>query len=327
MASDIPYREELSEGTVDELVKRPVGNYASLLVLRELKSHAIFTTTGEDADISTLSLNGVEYNPGLMFKRKQTGSDRRKGKEIQRRLLDIDCTMDVNEMCQKCVEDVLYGSAAAAEGLSITSRVMYDSGFSIRDSAAIIEEKFQSAPGDEYMEEQGRESGPREPDFYIPGTLFPTTITLRDATPEELAFVIAITMKNKRYGAVTSRIGRMKNHILGLYIGSEEGPANLELSQKIVLSLAEKVMTKDKDISIEDGIQEVLYSPSIDVSEVKELSREIYKDQVDSLSINEFDQEQLEEIIDWLKKDENLKEVLEDQHERSEKFVESLLSE
>jgi CRISPR-associated protein Csc2 len=75
---------------------------------------------------------------------------------------------------------------------------MYDTAYSIRDSSAIVEEKFQNAPGDQFA--KGATTAIREPDFIVPGTVFPCVVTLRDATFDELVFVLGITKMNKRYG-------------------------------------------------------------------------------------------------------------------------------
>jgi CRISPR-associated protein Csc2 len=237
---------ELEPGTVpaDEMTVRPQSNYVNLLVLRELQSHAVFTTNGQDADIASVPVADGDYSPGLMFMRKQTGSDRRVGKALQRDLElfeedEDECTMQVNEMCQDCPECILYGSAASSgdQELSITSRVMYDTAYTLRDASVVIDEKFQNAPGDDYA--KSAEPTIREPDFFEPGTLFPSVVTLHDATPAEVAFVLGITRQNKRYGATTSRLGRVDNNVLGVYVGSEEGPANLELTRGAIERLVE----------------------------------------------------------------------------------------
>jgi len=147
-------RRHSFDGRNDE---HPGTNYTTILVLRELESHAVFTTNGQDADIASLSVVGddssIEYSPGLMFMRKQTGSDRRMGKAIQRELLKYDRpdSMEVNDMNPKSVESALYGSAASGDDdvdIGVTSRVMYDTAFTVRDASACIDEKFQNAPGE-----------------------------------------------------------------------------------------------------------------------------------------------------------------------------------
>ncbi len=316
---------ELERGTVhrDEMSIAPQSNFTSILVLRELESHAIFTTDGENADLASVAVGSGEdretYSPGLLFMRKQTGSDRRFGKSLQRDLLDTDCTMQVNSMCQECVECVLYGSAASSDAdssLSITSRVMYDTAYTLRDATVAIDDKFQNAPGDDYAKEA--EPTIREPDFFEPGTLFPTVVTLRDATPEELAFVLGVTVKNKRYGAATTRLGRVKNHILGVYTGSEEGPANLGLTRDIIRRL------RNDSSTAHESIQEVITASAHDPETVSKHLQSSFEDRIErehgGLDIERVPEETISELIGTASGD-SLAEILETQRDASQAFI------
>lgn len=312
---------DLEPGTVpmDGMSVQPQSNYVNILVLRELQSHAVFTTNGEDADITSVTVGDGDYSPGLMFMRKQTGSDRRLGKALQRDLGlfgedEPECTMQVNEMCQDCPECILYGSAASSgdQELSITSRVMYDTAYTLRDASLIIDEKFQNAPGDDYA--KSAEATIREPDFFEPGTLFPSVVTLRDATPVEVAFVLGITNRNKRYGAATSRLGRVKNQILGIYAGSEEGPANLELTRG----------------AIEGLVQDGLFDSWMDVVRADTLSPDLVAEQIeatfedtierDHLGLNRVSDETVEELLATAA-DDSFVDVLTEQREQSRAFL------
>lgn len=317
---------EIERGTVsrDEMTIAPQNNFTNILVLRELESHAVFTTDGQSADLANVAVGSGDdretYSPGLMFMRKQTGSDRRFGKSLQRDLLETECTMQVNGMCQDCVECILYGSAAsddADQQLSITSRVMYDTAYTLRDATATIDEKFQNAPGDDYA--KTAEATIREPDFFEPGTLLPSVITLRDATPEELAFVLGITAKNKRYGAATSRLGRVKNHVLGVYTGSEEGPANLGLTRDIVTRL------RDSDETTADSIQDVITAAAHDPQLVGELLQSSFDDRVDAerggLDLERAPDETVNDLLEAATGD-SLADVLETQLDASRAFLE-----
>lgn len=317
---------ELERGTVspDEMSIAPQNNFTSVLVLRELESHAVFTTDGQSADLASVAVGSGDdretYSPGLMFMRKQTGSDRRFGKSLQRDHLDVECTMQVNGMCQDCVECILYGSAAsddADQQLSITSRVMYDTAYTLRDATVAIDEKFQNAPGDDYA--KTAEATIREPDFFEPGTLFPSVITLRDATPEELAFVLGITTKNKRYGAATSRLGRVKNHVLGVYSGSEEGPANLGLTRDVIQQL------RDDDSTDSDSVQDVITASAHDPQRVGEHLRESFEARIDTdrggLDIERVPADTVDDLIAAGTGDE-LADVLGRQREASRSFLE-----
>ena len=313
--------QKLEKGLVKELTNNPGNRFVNILVLRELQSNAVFTTNGQDADVVTLTVNNgdesMNYSPAIMFMRKQTGSDRRFGKAMLRTLLDVECTMQVNKMCQKCLECVLYGSAASEdvkETKSVTSRVMYDTAFTIRDSSVIIEEKFQNAPGDGYAKEST--TAIREPDFFNPGVMFPCVITLRDATFAELLFILSITLKNKRYGAVTTRIGRVKNHILGIYAGSEEGPSNLELTTGVIRKLAE-----ENDQSLEA----VVTSSTLDVGSVVRHTKSVFDDLVEKerLEITGLEDSDLNTILASLT-DEMRKDVFGKQNKMSGEFIDSI---
>ena len=320
---------ELERGTVaaDEMSLRPQNNYVNVLVLRELQSHAVFTTNGQDADLANVAVgDGDErdgYSPGLMFMRKQTGSDRRFGKALQRDLDLFDeggdeCTMQVNEMCQDCPECVLYGSAAsnADDAVSITSRVVYDTAYTLRDATVVVDEKFQNAPGGDYA--KTAEATIREPDFFEPGTLFPCVVSLRDATPTELAFVLAITRQNKRYGAATSRLGRVKNHVLGVYAGSEEGPANLELTRDAIVGL------RDSDETDYETLRDVTGAENLDPELVGELVRENFEQRIetDGLALDRVPADTVSSLTDTATSDA-FGEALADQREASRAFREA----
>jgi len=310
-------KNKLSTGLVENLINEPSAHYIHVLLLRELQSSAIFTTSGQDADIATVGIVAdgelVDYSPVMMFKRKQTGSDRRKGKELQRNLIDMKDTMNVNEMTQDSPESILYGSAAGDEAISVTSRVMYDTAYSIRDSSVVVEEKFQNAPGDEFA--KGATTAIREPDFIIPGTLFPCVITLRDVTFDELVFVLGITKMNKRYGAATSRIGRMGNHILCIYYGMEEGPANLILSQEV-----SRRMAMENGGLTKENLNKVLYAPVLNVDEVKRLVKQAFDDDIQTLNIKSLDDADVEKLLEYIT-DETLEQALENQKTRASEFL------
>ena len=77
---------KLATGLVEDLINEPSAHYIHVLLLRELQSSAIFTTNGKmrhnHRGISACD-GLVDYSPVMMFKRKQTGSDRRKEKSCR----------------------------------------------------------------------------------------------------------------------------------------------------------------------------------------------------------------------------------------------------
>lgn len=282
------FKDLLNDFTLLKPENKPKENYVNILILRELKSAARFTTDGVEANSAIIRIGSIEETVGKMFGRKQVASDRRKAKALQRTLISEEmkkaigddgwdgCTMKVNDMCQKCPECALFGSAASDESISITSRVMYDEAYTIRALSAIVQEYFQNAPGDDYSKEPT--SGIREPDFFKEGTLFPCVITLKDVTAEELMFFLNITDRNSRYGATSTRFGKVQNHILGVYAGHREGPSSLEVTRKIALKLAEKIPDSDTIKTLEDKLKKVMYSDTLQVEDVKKLATESYEE-------------------------------------------------
>ena len=222
--------------------------------------------------------------------------------------------MQVNEMCQDCPECILYGSAASSgdQELSITSRVLYDTAYTLRDASVVIDEKFQNAPGDDYA--KSAEATIREPDFFEPGTLFPSVITLHDATPTEVAFVLGITRRNKRYGAATSRLGRVNNHVLGLYVGSEEGPANLELTREAI----ERLVASDEYDSWRDVVRAETLSPEV----VSEHLTNAFENAIDrdNLGVERVSDATLDELLTTAT-DDSFIEVLDEQRAQSRAFL------
>lgn len=278
------FKKDLEKYVVETLEKKPKENYVNILVLRELKSAARFTTDGIQANSATIRIGNIEETVGKLFGRKQVASDRRKAKALQRTLITEEmkksvkdwngCTMKVNEMCQKCPECVLFGSAASEESVSITSRVMYDEAYTIRALSAIVEEFFQNAPGDDYIKEPT--SAIREPDFFKEGTLFPCAITLKDATIEEVMFFLNVTDRNSRYGATGTRFGKVQNHILGVYASHREGPSSLEITREIALNLAGK-KAEQNGTELEEELKNVMYSDTLEIKEIKDFSVKVYE--------------------------------------------------
>ncbi|KAF5416692.1 MAG: hypothetical protein C5S48_02180 [Candidatus Methanogaster sp.] len=321
------FKESLKEFTLEKPEKKPKENYVNVLILRELKSAARFTTDGVEANSAVIRIDNVEETVGKLFGRKQVASDRRKAKALQRTLISKEmdeamgkndwtgCTMKVNEMCQRCPECALFGSAASDESISITSRVMYDEAYTIRALNAIVEEFFQNAPGDDYAKKPT--SGIREPDFFKEGVLFPCVVTLKDVTVEEVLFFLNITDRNSRYGATGTRFGKTQNHILGVYASHREGPSSLEVTRGIALKLAEKVKG-------DDALKQVMYRDTLLVGDVKTAATTVYEELSEKQRIEygtKFDEKAVSDVLNELKDDEIVKSQLVRQIENIKEFI------
>jgi CRISPR-associated protein Csc2 len=322
------FKNAVKPYTLERLEKKPKENYIGVLILRELKSAARFTTDGIEANSAVIRINGIEETVGKLFGRKQVASDRRKAKALQRTLISEEmskfigkdgwkgCTMKVNEMCQKCPECALFGSAASEEGISITSRVMYDEAYTIRALSAIVDEFFQNAPGDDYA--KGPTPSIREPDFFKEGILFPCVVTLKDATVEEVLFFLNITDRNSRYGATGTRFGKTQNHILGIYASHREGPSSLEVAKEIALMLAKQgldEMEQDYSKKVGERLKEVMYRDTLPVDEIKTMAIKAFESLSDKQRINylKFDAIQSSNILEDIRDDQVVKSILVDQ--------------
>ena len=330
------FKESLKEFTLEKPEKKPKENYVNVLILRELKSAARFTTDGIEANSAVIRIGNMEETVGKLFGRKQVASDRRKAKALQRTIISEEmnkvigkngwsgCTMKVNEMCQRCPECALFGSAASEESVSITSRVMYDEAYTIRALNAIVEEIFQNAPGDDYVKKPT--SGIREPDFFKEGVLFPCVVTLKDVTVEEVLFFLNITDRNSRYGATGTRFGKTQNHILGVYASHREGPSSLEVTRGISLKLVGDIKGDDakKPLIIDTELKQVMYRDTLPVDDVKTAAITVYEELSEKQRIeytSKFDEKEVSDVLNELKDDEIVKFHLVRQIENIQEFV------
>ena len=328
------FKKKIEGYTLEKPEKKPQQNYISILLLRELQSAARFTTDGTEANSAIIRVGDVEETVGKLFGRKQVASDRRIAKALQRTLIQDKmneavkkgtwdgCTMVVNSMCQRCPECALFGSAASEEGISITSRVMYDEAYTIRSIGTIVEEYFQNAPGDDYA--KGATSAIREPDFFKEGTLFPCVVTLRDVTPEEVLFFLNITDRNTRYGATGTRFGKTRNHILGVYASHREGPSSLEVTRGIAVALADATDTSDKGSS--DPVQhlkKVMAADTLSVESVTRIAIQVYEDLSNRqrIAYAKSDADEVSAILDEMKDDAVVKAILEAQVDKVAEYV------
>lgn len=84
----LPNLQKFNQYFVPEIPRTPTNRYASIIVLRETKSYAIFTTEGGEQQDVEGTVAGIANNNMLtrliMFKRKQVAPERRTGKALLR---------------------------------------------------------------------------------------------------------------------------------------------------------------------------------------------------------------------------------------------------
>jgi CRISPR-associated protein Csc2 len=145
------------------------------------------------------------------------------------------CSLNTNAPCEKCIDCFLYGFAAGGEGAQ-KSRVWTEDAFSILPSTELISDRTINAVYETgtMRDEEGNVSTALNTSEYIkPGVHFLDILTLKDVTADELRYAVGNVLLTSRYGAVSSRVGRMENQILGVFGGIAELPSSLELVQGV----------------------------------------------------------------------------------------------
>ncbi|MGG6293635.1 type I-D CRISPR-associated protein Cas7/Csc2 [Leptolyngbya sp. AN02str] len=239
----------------------PKGRTVGVVVLRTTQSETIFRTEGtgepmcsEYVQAGLLPEHDASIPRLVMTKRKQVAPERRKGREFLRshNLLynapkgDTICALNTNAPCEMCIDCFLYGFAAGGEGAQ-KSRVWTEDAFSVLPATELIGDRTINAIFETgtMRDEKGNASTALNTSEYIkPGVHFLDIITLKDVTADELRYALGNILLTTRYGAVSSRVGRMENRILGIFGGIAELPSSLELVQGVY----DKLITDGKSL-------------------------------------------------------------------------------
>ncbi len=232
------------------------GRYVQIVVLRETKSHAIFTTEGGTLDVEVLQAGIKATQPLdriLMYKRKQIAPERRTGRALSRsfgygpeqdikddkgkiKIAKGECEI-MGKACGECADCVLYGFAATTGTNSQKARVLTDSGFVIRSQDQVMRDiKLNAIKETTEGGIAGSAFASRE--NLLPQVFIPTVETLLDVTPLEIVYVLGNILRTTRYGAESNREGFVRNHILDIIFSDVEVFSNLELTQRFYDALA-----------------------------------------------------------------------------------------
>lgn len=236
---------------VNEYENFPQSRYLTLIVLRKAESEMIFRTEGSGEGLSRDSVHaGLEARDIIprvtISKRKQTAVERRTGRELlrQHNLLfytgdateENICALNRNKPCGRCVDCMIYGYAVGGGGAQ-KSRVITDDAFSILPYQTVTAKRtFNALYDNNTMRDPvtGQASSSIQEDEYVkPETLFIDMQTLKDLTANEIRYVIANVLRSRRYGAISSRLGKMRNTIVGAIFSDCEIFSNLELTQSV----------------------------------------------------------------------------------------------
>jgi CRISPR-associated protein Csc2 len=241
--------DRYSDHMVETYSNDPQGQYVSLLLMRRIESEAIFRTEGsgevQNKEFVHAGLDDRSLVRRVVIsKRKQTAVERRTGRELLRRhdLLYVPdggervCALNTNNPCGKCIDCMVYGYAAGGGGAQ-KSRVITDDSFSLHPAAQVVGVRTFNAPfedGTPWDEERGqRMTGLGSDEYVRPEAIFVETETVKDVTPDELRYVLGNVLRSTRYGAISSRIGKVKNILTGVAFSDCELFSNLELTQAV----------------------------------------------------------------------------------------------
>jgi CRISPR-associated protein Csc2 len=237
-----------------------MGRYAHIVVLRVTDSYPLFQTDGE---LNTARVRAGVAHDGLMtrlamFKRKQSTPERLVGRELLRRygflsgeagetggkkLLSEDgqpiCDYNV-QFCTQCPDCITYGFAIGDAG-SEKSKVITDTAYSLTSYDHSHEAFTLNAPyEDGTMTRHGSvTSRINEQDHVQPQVIFPAVVTTRDLTEDLFLYVLNNVLRARRYGAQTTRTGRLHNRVVGIALTDGEVFSNLLFSQRLYDLLAD----------------------------------------------------------------------------------------
>jgi CRISPR-associated protein Csc2 len=241
------YKEYL----LDSYDNFPHGRYVSLIIIRKTESETIFRTEGSGEGLSKEIVtagkaNSTRLRRVVISKRKQTAVERRTGRELLRehRLLKIAegskeknlCALNTNAPCGKCIDCMLYGYAVGGGGAQ-KSRVMTDDAYSIAPVSQVTAKRTFNATFDNSTMRNpltgAASTSINEDEYVLPETHFLDIETLKDVTVGELQYVIGNILRSSRYGAISSRLGRVRNTLAAMIFSDTELFSNLELTQYV----------------------------------------------------------------------------------------------
>ena len=144
-----------------------------------------------------------------------------------------DCYLK-DHLCLRCPRCGLFGATAATSGsderANIKHRINYSTAFSLLPFENIADEITFNAINDD-TQMTGQALGSRH--VVRPATLFPSIVTLKGVTREELILTVKTLMACKSYGAETRTQGECRNTIVGIVAGWEEVITPLELTLEL----------------------------------------------------------------------------------------------
>lgn len=179
-----------------------------------------------------------------------------------------------DNLCLACPRCGLYGASALGEEANIKHRIEYSSAFSLLPFDQIAEEITFNAVN-ELDQTTGQALGSRN--VVKPASLFPSIVTLKGVTREELVLTVKTLLACKSYGAESRTGGDCRNTFFGIVAGWEEIITPLELTLELydkkdnLTPSAVKTLLEDKYKSLAGNLNKVTV---LDPSDVEALVKE-----------------------------------------------------
>lgn len=169
--------------------------------------------------------------------RKLKSKEKLRGLKICREMDVIDKSIRYNLIKDSKLlanpNSILFGDSTTESGdaVGLTSRVIYDWAYSIRDVDEITDTFQHNALSEGGTMNDETKKGLRQSLFQVqyvmPKTYFPHFLTLENVTPELFVHLLSSLIYENRYGAQSTTLGaNMVNHIVGIGFSKFEAPLN-----------------------------------------------------------------------------------------------------
>lgn len=220
---------------VDDLKQNTLGTI-KIVVLREVIGNAIIRSNYPDETI-TFKLSEKKDIVEVPA-RKMKSREKLLGLKICREFDVVDKSLRYN-VIKKSEQlanpnSILFGDSVTESGdsVAITSRVIYDWAYSIRDISELtgtLQHNALSEGGTMWNEEEGKlRQSLFQVQYVKPGTFLPHFLVVENVTPELFVHLMTCIMRQSRYFAqsTTNSPSNIKNHILGVGFSKFEQPIN-----------------------------------------------------------------------------------------------------
>jgi len=238
--------EKLNDYLVEEPKPLIGAETIQLLLLREILDYTVLRTE-ETRELNSASTPLSESKRDEVVKRvaflgsKQKAAESRQmeyllrsassvaGKDIPSGKNGGGCYLKDN-LCLSCPRCALYGASALSAEANIKHRIEYSTAFSLLPFDQISEEITFNAVN-EIDQKTGQALGSRN--VVKPASLFPSIVTLKGVTQEELVLTVKTLLACKSYGAESRTGGDCRNTFIGITAGWEEIITPLELTLEL----------------------------------------------------------------------------------------------